>query len=348
MGMVVPGLSAELQPVANYLVPHIVSKVRDPTDTNLQLLRDIARRLSPIAGQLGTELLCQTSEIEPTITFFAMLVGPFYPILAASARSWGHVRSEEASEPEDAKGQSGGAPLLSISANFMPIPTPRKHKDDTLENNFPMREVLGLLRVARDQPQLYEIAVAVAKTLHSVERLSRSAATAPLLSVEMDALRADARTQIGTEGLLLLLQACTANLDLCSVFQDPTATNFLALLPLLRVLVPAMRNHVSLRDQQGMCVEHAVCQYPPHWLLCALACAAYEELSSKLVSLLALLGTSRHLAPLLQACAPYLCSKDPLQERAATVLLDLAAAPLIDFVPELVQQARLLLSFAHV
>jgi hypothetical protein len=38
MGIVVPGLSSELQPVANYLVPHIVNNLRDPADTNLQVV----------------------------------------------------------------------------------------------------------------------------------------------------------------------------------------------------------------------------------------------------------------------------------------------------------------------
>jgi hypothetical protein len=57
-------------------------------------------------------------------------------------------------------------------------------------------------------------------------------------------------------------------------------------------------------------------------------------------SLVAALGTKEVFATLLEACAPYLCSNHALQEMAATVLLELATMPLIDIVPQIVQQAR--------
>jgi hypothetical protein len=120
---------------------------------------------------------------------------------------------------------------------------------DLLERRFPMDEVLRQLRVAQGEPRLHHIAVAIAQTVHRTERLSRMAeSAAPMPSVELDAIRADARVQVGTEGLLLLLQGCVAKPPLCSLLYDPTI-NFLGVLPLIRVLAPAIRAHQSM---QGM------------------------------------------------------------------------------------------------
>ena len=80
MGIAIPGLRAELQPVADYLLPHVISNLHDPQDTNLQLLRDISRRLSAIVQHLEPELLSQASR--EMVGHLADLVGPLYPILA--------------------------------------------------------------------------------------------------------------------------------------------------------------------------------------------------------------------------------------------------------------------------
>jgi hypothetical protein len=50
MGIPVPGLVGELQPVVDYLTPHI-SNAKDFGDKNLQLLRDLTR-LGPVIPQL--------------------------------------------------------------------------------------------------------------------------------------------------------------------------------------------------------------------------------------------------------------------------------------------------------
>ena len=73
-------LRAELQPVADYLLPHVISNLHDPQDTNLLLLRDISRRLSAIVQHLEPELLSQASR--EMVGHLADLVGPLYPIVA--------------------------------------------------------------------------------------------------------------------------------------------------------------------------------------------------------------------------------------------------------------------------
>ncbi|URE08031.1 hypothetical protein MUK42_34778 [Musa troglodytarum] len=67
MGVTVTGLEPELQPIANYLIPHIISHKQDAHDMHLQ-----------------TDLTNFPDAAEINIRFFAMLAGPFYPILRLS------------------------------------------------------------------------------------------------------------------------------------------------------------------------------------------------------------------------------------------------------------------------
>ncbi|OAY73554.1 hypothetical protein ACMD2_02487 [Ananas comosus] len=81
IGVPVPGLEPEFQPVVNYLLPHIVSHKQDADDMHLQLLQDIAKRLVVFLPHLEADLTSFADAAESKIRFLAMLVGPFYPVL---------------------------------------------------------------------------------------------------------------------------------------------------------------------------------------------------------------------------------------------------------------------------
>lgn len=81
IGVSVSGLEPEFQPVVNYLLPHIISHKQEAHDMYLQLLQDMTSRLLVFLPQLETDLANLTDAAEFNIRFFAMLTGPFYPIL---------------------------------------------------------------------------------------------------------------------------------------------------------------------------------------------------------------------------------------------------------------------------
>ena len=72
MGISIPGLVPELQPTIDYLTPQIASGAGEKS---LQLLREIASKLSPITSYLKQEL--ETDSIETSLKFFQLLVGEF-------------------------------------------------------------------------------------------------------------------------------------------------------------------------------------------------------------------------------------------------------------------------------
>ncbi|KAL0308800.1 UNVERIFIED_CONTAM: hypothetical protein Sradi_5822300 [Sesamum radiatum] len=81
IGIPVPGLEPEFQPVANYLLPHIMSHKQDAVDIHLKLLQDVTSRLTRFLPHLEADLNSFAEAAESTMRFLAMLAGPFFPIL---------------------------------------------------------------------------------------------------------------------------------------------------------------------------------------------------------------------------------------------------------------------------
>ncbi|KAG2381063.1 uncharacterized protein HKW66_Vig0204360 [Vigna angularis] len=93
IGVSVPGLEAEFQPVVNYLLPHILSHKQDPHDIHLQFTvvarcdKSVACISSTIRGhsalyvKLQTDLSSFPDNPESNLRFLAMVAGPLYPIL---------------------------------------------------------------------------------------------------------------------------------------------------------------------------------------------------------------------------------------------------------------------------
>lgn len=103
MGIPVPGLVPEFQPITDYLAPQIAA-AKDSTDSRLQLLKDLGK-LSPVIAHLKVMVAticfdpCQ-SELESEVTeeslkFLSFLSGPCYPIIALAVATSGENESAE-------------------------------------------------------------------------------------------------------------------------------------------------------------------------------------------------------------------------------------------------------------
>ncbi|CAL9043701.1 unnamed protein product [Musa banksii] len=116
MGVTVTGLEPELQPIANYLIPHIISHKQDAHDMHLQLLQDVAKNLLVFLPELETDLTNFPDAAETNIRFFAMLAGPFYPILRLSNERKASSVLPFSSDLDASK--SNPSSTLTVSSNF--------------------------------------------------------------------------------------------------------------------------------------------------------------------------------------------------------------------------------------
>lgn len=119
IGVSVAGLEPEFQPVVNHLLPQILSHKQDAHDMHLQLLQDMASRLTVFLPQLEADLSNFLDAAESNLRFLAMLAGPFYPILQLvnereTSRSSGNIFDSEASK------NSQSLSALTVSSNFEP------------------------------------------------------------------------------------------------------------------------------------------------------------------------------------------------------------------------------------
>lgn len=102
VGISVPGLEPEFQPVINYLLPQIATHEQDSNDSHLQLLQEITDRLHIFLPQLESELTKYADDLETSSRFLAMLAGPFYPILQiVNERRHGAMNQEGCNERKD-------------------------------------------------------------------------------------------------------------------------------------------------------------------------------------------------------------------------------------------------------
>ncbi|KAF5188889.1 Tubulin binding cofactor a [Thalictrum thalictroides] len=116
IGVPVPGLEPEFQPVVNHLLPHILAHKQDAQNMHLQLLQDMAKRLVAFLPQLEADLTCFSEAPESITRFLALIAGPLYPIL--------HIVSEReavrasASVPDSDASKNTQAITLTVSSNF--------------------------------------------------------------------------------------------------------------------------------------------------------------------------------------------------------------------------------------
>ncbi|XP_027083960.1 uncharacterized protein [Coffea arabica] len=358
IGISIPGLEPEFQPIVNYLLPHIMSHKQDAHDMHLQLLQGMTSRLVTFLPQLEVDLNGFSEAAEPTLRFLAMLVGPFYPILRVvnereAAKVAGNVSDYEASK------NSQVSVAFTVSSNFEPRRL-RSASASTLPSSsylvFRPDAIFMLLRLAYKDQNLGKVCAMASQILLKLtdpaeqegpsaasdiasDEASKSETHGPLSFVDYSTLFGEEIIppdcnpepnylnilDIATveEGLLHLLYACASQPRLCSKLADSISDFWLAL-PLVQALLPALRPIVNGPDQ----IDDSFSQWKQPFVQRAL---------SEVVAM----SSSSVYRPLLRACAGYLASFSPSHAKAACVLIDLCSCVLAPWMAQVVAKIDL-------
>ncbi|KAJ8505417.1 hypothetical protein OPV22_006303 [Ensete ventricosum] len=300
MGVTVTGLEPELQPIANYLIPHIISHKQDGHDMHLQLLQDVAKNLLVFLPQLETDLTNFPDAAETNIRFFAMLAGPFYPVLRLSNERKASSVLPFSSDLDASK--SNPSSTLTVSSNFEAQPRRSRSPPfpELASSSIAFRSdaVIILLRKAYKESHLGIVCRRASIALHRLVEannfLGESSCTDDLVE----------------EGILHVLFGCASQPHLCCKLADSNS-NFWSLLPLIQALLPALRPPISLPDQ----VDDSFSQWKH---------PSVQHALSQIITI----SSSSVYHPLLHACAGYLSSFLSSHAKAACVLIDLCSGPL--------------------
>ncbi|XP_014516304.1 uncharacterized protein LOC106774021 isoform X1 [Vigna radiata var. radiata] len=364
IGVSVPGLEAEFQPVVNYLLPHILSHKQDPHDIHLQLLQDVTSRLLVFLPQLETELSSFPDNPESNLRFLAMLAGPLYPIL--------HVVNERTnSKPPgnitdlDVSKSSQLSPILTVSSNF----EPRRSRSTSPLILSPYRAIVFrpdaifvLLRKAYKYSELGSVCRMASKIMlklinpdtdHDIsnpldevtsllEDKLNLELSSPLTLVDYSNLFGDEfRMQdeqwdcsylnvldmaVVEEGILHVLYSCASQPVLCSKLAE-RSSDFWAALPLIQALLPALRPWVS---NSFDVVDDTFSQWK-------------QPIVQQALSQIVATATSATYRTLVHACAGYLTSYSPSHARAACVLIDLCSGVLAPWMTQVIAKVDLAL-----
>ncbi|KAK9120349.1 hypothetical protein Syun_017966 [Stephania yunnanensis] len=181
IGVPIPGLEPEFQPVVNHLLPQIIAHKQDDHNMYLQLLQDMTNRLAVFLPQLEADLASFPEAAESSTLYLAMLAGPFYPILhivnEREARVSGGLLDSDAS-------RSTQATTLTVSSNFEVIlgtgsdhlqAQPKRARSPSpfvqpasASNVFRPDSVFMLLRKANKDPHLGIVCRTASRALHEL------------------------------------------------------------------------------------------------------------------------------------------------------------------------------------
>ncbi|XP_057800433.1 uncharacterized protein LOC131015933 isoform X2 [Salvia miltiorrhiza] len=362
IGISVPGLEAEFHPVANYLLPYIISHKQDAVDMHLQLLQDVTSRLARFLPHLEADLNSFAEAAEPTMRFLAMLAGPFYPILQiASERE--NARLAPNIPDYEASKINVSSTALTVSSNFEP-----RRSRTTSSVSLPISmhlvfrpdAVLLLLRKAYKDPNLGSVCRTASRILlkfmepvlmHEVSGLASEITS----SVPDETSKSDHRDPISLpdysnllgeefqipcdswdltylnvldsaaveEGLVHVLYASASQPLHCSKLAENTSDLWLAL-PLIQALLPALRPNSSSPYQ----IDDKFSLWKQPFVQNAL---------SQIVAT----SSSAIYCPLLRACAGYLASFSPSHAKAACVLIDLCCGVLAPWTAQVIAKVDL-------
>ncbi|KAJ9563540.1 hypothetical protein OSB04_008700 [Centaurea solstitialis] len=361
IGVPVPGLEPEFQPVINHLLPHIISHKQDVEDIHLQLLQELTNRLVTFLPQLETDLNSFPDAPEPTLRFLAMLAGPFYPILhilneRETSKSAGNALDIEASK------NSLPSPALTVSSNF----EPRRSRNATATSShtstsavFRPDAILLLLRKAYKDPHLGTVCRMASRVLLKLEhpsivqetsisssdgttvndRVPSSEFVGALQTTDYSNLFGEEfrvtddnwdfkylqllDIKAVEEGILHVLFACASQPMLCSKLAG-NSSEFWSTLPLIQALLPALRPNFSSSSQ----VDDGFSAWRQPFV--------HHALSQIVVT-----STSPLYRPLLHGCAGYLSSFSPSHAKAACVLIDLCTGVLGPWIGQVIAKVDL-------
>ncbi|KAF6169424.1 hypothetical protein GIB67_021427 [Kingdonia uniflora] len=363
IGVSVTGLEPEFQPVVNYLLPHIIAHKQDGHNMHLQLLRDMTNRLLVFMPQLEADLISYPEAAESNTRFFAMLAGPFYPIL--------HIVNErEAARVSgnfpDLDGVRSNQPSpLTVSSNFEAQPRRSRGSSPFLHSAlssivFRPDTVFMLLRRAYRDSHLGTVCRTAARALLKLIEPSTSLEAKPK-SVELtssvydEISRADSSNYILAdysslfedefkifddqwdsnylnvldvaaveEGIIHVLYACASQPLLCRKMAE-NSSEIWSVLPLLQALLPALRPPInSLPDH----VDDNFSQWKHPFV---------QQALSQIIAT----SSSSVYRPLLHACAGYLSSFSLSHAKAACILIDLCSGPLAPWISTVIAKADL-------
>lgn len=360
IGVSVPGLEAEFQPVANYLLPYIISHKQDAVDTHLQLLQDVTSRLARFLPHLEADLNSFAEAAEPTMRFLAMLAGPLYPILQiASERE--NARLAPNFPDYEASKTNVSSTALTVSSNF----EPRRSRNTSsvslpisMHMVFRSDAVFLLLRKAYKEPNLGTVCRTASRILLKLIEpmpIQEVLAIEITSSVPDETPQSEHRDPISLpdysnlfgeefqipcdswdptylnvldsaaveEGLMHVLYASPSQPLHCSKLAENTSDLWLAL-PLIQALLPALRPNSSSPYQ----IDDKFSLWKQSFVQNAL---------SQIVAT----SSSAIYGPLLRACAGYLASFSPSHAKAACVLIDLCAGVLAPWTAQVIAKVDL-------
>ncbi|KAG6518686.1 hypothetical protein ZIOFF_022166 [Zingiber officinale] len=284
VGVTVTGLEPEFQPIANYLLPNIVSHKHDCQDIHLQLLQDVAKHLLFFLPQLETDLTNFSDAAETSIRFFAMLAGPFYPILHLSSERNASTTLLCLSDLDASK--SNPSSTLTVSSNFEAQPrrsrSPPFPEIASSSIVFRPDSVIALLRKAYKDSYLGIVCRKASKAIHRLMETSKLSGEgsyvddSTLSSVSEEIVKSEANSHVELtdystlfgpelklpddqwdasylnvldvaaveEGILHVLFGCASQPLLCCKLADSNS-NFGPIFPLIQALLPALRPPIS-------------------------------------------------------------------------------------------------------
>ncbi|KAL3815181.1 hypothetical protein ACJIZ3_016449 [Penstemon smallii] len=362
IGIPVAGLEPEFQPVANYLLPHIITRKQDAVDMHLQLLQDVTSRLAKFLPHLEADLIGFQDAPEPTLRFLAMLAGPFYPILEIVNERESKRLAINVSDYEASK-TSLSSTALTVSSNFeprrlrntssmlLPISTHVVFRPDVifmlLRKAFKNSNLGNLCRMAS---RVFLKLMEPMKTEEDSNGASDITSSVPHEASKSDPYRPVSLTDYSEllgeefeipddlwdptylnvldnaaveEGLMHVLYASASQPSHCSKLAETTFDIWLAL-PLVQALLPALRPNVSSPYQ----IDDNFSLWKQPFVHNAL---------SQIVAT----SSSSIYRPLLRACAGYLSSFSPSHAKAACVLIDLCSGVLAPWMAQVIAKVDL-------
>ncbi|XP_050225471.1 uncharacterized protein LOC126674960 isoform X2 [Mercurialis annua] len=357
IGVSLPGLEPEFQPVVNHLLPNIILHKQDAYDMHLQLLQDMTDRLLVFLPQLEADLTSFSDAADQNLRFLAMLMGPLYPILHVvnereAARSLGS--NSDCEVPKSSQPLSS----LTVSSNFEPR---RSRSTSPTSSSMVFRPdmIFALLRKAYKDSDLgavcriasrimyklvepvtvQEVLTTTNEVTSALEETSQFEVSNPVPLVDYSSLLGEEfqivddnwdssilnLLDIGAveEGILHVLYACASQPLLCHKLAESTA-KFWSALPLVQALLPALRPSVSSLCEQ----DDVFSQWKQPFV---------QQALSQIVAM----SCSAMYRPLLHACAGYLSSYSPSHAKAACVLIDLCSGVLRPWMAQVIAKVDL-------